>query len=155
MNRDWHQLRTLDGSQHKAFEELCCQLAAYEPAPQGAKFTRVGAPDAGVECYWTLPGGDEWAWQAKFFTGLPDEGQWRQIDQSVQTALTRHPRLTSSRFLRENDLALIWTVRGEKQFVGGPRHSGSFIGRLHVTGAYGMAADGQITGGYSSQIFSP
>ena len=62
---------------------------------------------------------------------------------------------TFTRFLRENDLALIWIVHGEKQFVGGPPHSGSFIGRLHVTGSYGMAADGQIAGGCSSQIFSP
>jgi len=54
---------------------------------------------------------------------------------------------TFSRFLRENDLALIWTVRGEKQFVGDPLHSRNFIGRLHVTGAYGMAADGHLEGG--------
>src|SRR5207247_10199065 len=58
------------------------------------KFVRKGAPDAGVECYWALPGGDEHAWQAKFFIAPPSVGQWAQIDDSVKTALTKHPRLT-------------------------------------------------------------
>jgi hypothetical protein len=62
--------------------------------PQGSKFVRKGAPDAGVECYWTLPHGDEWTWQAKFFTSPPDTSQWRQIDHSVETALDKHPRMS-------------------------------------------------------------
>src|SRR5467141_3693522 len=95
MGIDWNTLRTLDGPQPKAFEELCCQLAAYEPAPQGSTFVRLAAPDAGVECYWTLPNGDEWSWQAKFFTSPPTENQWKELDQSVETALEKHPRLTS------------------------------------------------------------
>lgn len=57
-------------------------------------FVRVGAPDAGVECYWKLPGGDEWGWQAKFFLSPPGSSQWQQIDHSVITALEKHSRLT-------------------------------------------------------------
>ncbi|MCD6239204.1 MAG: ATP-binding protein [Thermotogae bacterium] len=78
-----------------AFEELCCQLAAYEQAPQGSIFIRKAAPDAGVECFWKLPNGDEWGWQAKFFLSPPDSGQWSQLDESVKKALEKHPRLTS------------------------------------------------------------
>lgn len=90
----WDRLRTLSGSQQNALEELCCQLAAYEHAPLGSTFARAGAPDAGVECYWILPNGDEWGWQAKFFTSPPGKSQWSQIDKSVRDALARRPRLT-------------------------------------------------------------
>ncbi len=92
---NWQNLRPLNGSQHSAFEELCCQLAGSEPAPAGARFVRKAPPDAGVECYWRTPSGDEWAWQAKFFTSTPGPVQWRQIDDSVKTALDKHPRMTS------------------------------------------------------------
>src|SRR5438876_8615706 len=95
MSINWHRLRSWDGSQDNAFEELCCQLAAYEGVPLGSRFTRKRAPDAGVECYWTLPGGEEWCWQAKFFNSAPTVQQWQQIDESVQTALEKHPSLVS------------------------------------------------------------
>lgn len=94
MVTDWNTLRPLNGSRDKGFEELSCQLAAGEPYPSGSKFIRKGVPDAGVECYWILPGGDEHGWQAKFFTGPPTSGQWSQINDSVKTALDKHPRLT-------------------------------------------------------------
>ena len=93
MNIDWNTLRTLDGSQRDAFEALCCQLATCEPVAFGSQFIRVGAPDAGVECYWILPQDDEWAWQAKFFTATPNNTQWGEVDELVRTALEKHPRL--------------------------------------------------------------
>jgi hypothetical protein len=92
MSLNWMQLRPWDGSQNRAFEELCCQLAHAEAFPPASRFTRKGTPDAGVECYWTLPTGDETAWQAKFFSSL-GESQWKQIDKSVRDALDKHPRL--------------------------------------------------------------
>lgn len=67
MSINWESLRAWNGSQQSAFEELCCQLAACEVFPAGSSFVRKGAPDAGIECYWTLPNGDEIAWQAKYF----------------------------------------------------------------------------------------
>ncbi len=95
MSINWQKLRTWEGDQRLAFEELCCQLAEYEQAPAGSKFIRKGAPDAGVECYWELPeGGGEWGWQAKFFLSPPTKKQWSQIDESVKRALEKHPRLT-------------------------------------------------------------
>jgi hypothetical protein len=90
---NWSNIRHLNGSQEKAFEELCCQLAASEDYPDEATFWRVAAPDAGVECYWRLPNGKEHGWQAKFFRSPPVNQQWGQLDKSVKTALTKHPRL--------------------------------------------------------------
>ena len=93
MSLDWQHLRTWNGSQANAFEELCCQLAGSETAPANSKFTRKGTPDGGVECYWKLPNGDEWGWQAKFFLAAPSASQWGELDRSIKTALTTHPRL--------------------------------------------------------------
>lgn len=91
---DWQNLRSLSNSQNVAFEELCCQLASYEPVSPGSKFIRKGVPDAGVECFWRLPDGTEWAWQAKYFHEV-GKAQWVQLDESVRTALKKHPSLTS------------------------------------------------------------
>lgn len=95
MSIDWQNLRTLNNSKNAAFEELCSQLAAYEPTPAGSKFVRKAAPDAGIECYHVFPNGDEIGWQAKYFLSVPGENQWKQIDESVKTALTKHRKLTS------------------------------------------------------------
>lgn len=91
---NWQDLRPLNNSLYTAFEELCCQLAAYEKMPNGATFIRKGAPDAGVESYWKLLDESEWALQAKFFLSPPDDGQWAQVDGSVKTALEKHPQLS-------------------------------------------------------------
>lgn len=88
---DWNAIRPLNGSRATGFEELCAQLARAE-SPAGSRFVRKGAPDAGVECYTAFASGTEWAWQAKYFDALGDS-QWAQLDKSVDTALTKHPRL--------------------------------------------------------------
>lgn len=61
--------------------------------PFNSKFQRRGTPDAGVECLWTLPDGEEWGWQAKFFTNFLGQTQWGEIDRSVKTALEKNLRL--------------------------------------------------------------
>ena len=94
MSIEWNSLRTLDGSQQTAFEELCCQLARLENYSSTDKFFRLGAPDAGVECYWKLTDAKEIAWQAKFFLASPHNSQWKQLDKSVNTALDKHPYLS-------------------------------------------------------------
>jgi hypothetical protein len=93
MSANWHKLRPYKNSQNSAFEELCCQLAEYEAAPPGARFIRKGTPDAGVECFWILPTGGEWGWQAKFLFPPFGSRQWAQLDESVYTALEHHPNL--------------------------------------------------------------
>lgn len=93
MSIDWHRLRTWQGSQANAFEELCCQLASHEPVPPGGRFWRVAAPDGGVECYWALASGEEWGWQAKFFQDKLGASQWAQLKESFTQALETHPKL--------------------------------------------------------------
>ena len=88
---DWKEIRALDGSQQSGFEELCSQIARFE-IPLGANFVRNGTPDGGVECYAFLSDKSEWGWQAKYFDSLGNS-QWSQLDESVQTALDKHPQL--------------------------------------------------------------
>ena len=89
---DWKSIRAWNGSQSGGFEELCVQLARVE-TPKGAKFIPTGTPDAGVECYCVLSDGNEWGWQAKYFTSPLTNTQWQQLDGSAETALDKHPRL--------------------------------------------------------------
>ncbi len=91
MTFSWNSIKSLEGSQHKGFEELCAQLARAESS-EDAEFRRKGSPDAGVECYTIMSDGCEWGWQAKYFDVLGDS-QWRQLDKSVRTALEGHPKL--------------------------------------------------------------
>ena len=91
MKFNWNDIRSLNGSQDKGFEELCAQLARAE-SPDEAKFVRKGTPDAGVECYCTLPDESEWGWQAKYFLNM-ETFQWPQLDTSIKTALNKHPAL--------------------------------------------------------------
>ena len=91
-NVGWQTIRPWNGSKSGGFEELCVQLARVE-TPCGATFISPGAPDAGVECYCVLPDAKEWGWQAKYFTSPLMNPQWQQLDNSVKTALDKHPRL--------------------------------------------------------------
>jgi hypothetical protein len=93
MNTEWLKLRAYNGSQADAFEELVCQLAEAEPFSDRIKFIRVAAPDAGKEAYCTLATGEEYGWQAKFFTNMGN-AQWAQLDKSVRQVLDKHPHLT-------------------------------------------------------------
>lgn len=90
-NLDLRAIRPLNGARAEGFEELCSQLARAE-CPANSHFIRKGTPDAGVECYAVLEDGSEWGWQAKYFESL-GSSQWQQMDESVGTALTKHPRL--------------------------------------------------------------
>jgi len=78
-------------------------LARYEAIPEGT-FTRKGKPDAGVECFWTLPDGSEWGWQAKYFVTSPTSSQWGQVDHSVKRFLETHPRMTTFTIAMPYDL---------------------------------------------------
>ena len=86
-------IRPVDGSRHYGFEEMCCQLASLEPAPEEEKFCRKGrGADAGVECYRRRADGTEIGWQAKYLF------YWNgslstQLDHSISTALDKHPQL--------------------------------------------------------------
>ena len=60
----------------------------------GASFVRNASPDAGVECLWRLPSGEEWGWQAKFPHTGPSKSLWAQLDKSVRTSILKRPKLT-------------------------------------------------------------
>jgi hypothetical protein len=90
--RDFHTIRPIRGSVNNGFEELCCQLAQAEPAPPGSRFVRNGTPDGGVEGYRIHDDSQEHGWQAKYFFDI-GRTQWKQLDDSVQTAIRTHPAL--------------------------------------------------------------
>lgn len=90
---DLQRIRVFGGSQNHAFEELCSQLAALEPRSDGDVFFRKGVgADAGVECFIRHRNRDETGWQAKFFFEF-GSGQVGQLDESIEQALAKHPRL--------------------------------------------------------------
>ena len=64
----WSELKTYQETKYRSFEELCYQIAKGLYGERGT-FTSVddsGGGD-GVEFYMTLPNGDQWGWQAKFY----------------------------------------------------------------------------------------
>ena len=103
MSINWNNIRPLENSLNDGFEELVCQLAKKEKIPNKLKFIRKGKPDAGVECFWILKNNDEWAWQAKFFTNSLTATQWSELDDSVNTALTKHTKLKKYYIAIPND----------------------------------------------------
>lgn len=66
MSIRWENIKSLKGSQNNAFEELVCQLAHHEFQSQG-KFTRISAPDGGIEAMCKFSDGSLYGWQAKYF----------------------------------------------------------------------------------------
>jgi len=93
MNLKWNNIRSLHNSQNDGFEEFVCQLARKENIPNKVRFIRKGKPDAGVECLWILDDGTEWAWQAKYFLSSLSNNQWAQLDGSVKTVISKHPKV--------------------------------------------------------------
>lgn len=88
----WEKIRSLKGSQHNAFEELVCQLARVETKKLG-KFTRIAAPDGGVEAICELDDGSLYGWQAKYFLYSFESSQWKQIEESFKNSLRNYPEL--------------------------------------------------------------
>lgn len=81
------------GSQHGAFEELCCQLA-YRTVPENTKYVRIygAGGDGGVECWADLSEGARVGWQAKYVFDI--SSLLRHVTQSLETALEVHPQLS-------------------------------------------------------------
>lgn len=95
LNIDFNNIKPHNGSQRDGFEELCCQLASFNAPQKNSTFiVKDGSGgDAGVECYWKLPNGSEYAWQAKYFPNTFGSSQWTQIDESVKTTIEKHPKI--------------------------------------------------------------
>lgn len=91
---NFQKVRPYDSSRQTGFEELCSQLASLEPLPAGAEFVRKGrGADAGVECFVKHADGFETGWQAKWLFDW-DSNLSGQLDKSIRTALTKHPKLS-------------------------------------------------------------
>lgn len=92
ININWQEIRPYQGSQNTAFEELICQLARVEFEGQG-KFTRIAAPDGGVEAIYEMPDSTLYGWQAKYFDNSFTSNQWSDIEDSLIDSLNNYPNL--------------------------------------------------------------
>lgn len=91
---NFKDIRPIESSQRKGFEELCSQLAhQFEDVPDSWRYTRIGDPDAGIECRWESPEGNVWGWQAKYVDSI-NNSSLSQIDDSIEKALDTYPNLT-------------------------------------------------------------
>lgn len=90
---NFENIRPFGGSRNAGFEEMCCQLASLEPASSGEHFYRKGhGGDAGVEAYRRRADGTELGWQAKYLFRW-SQSLKTQLDNSIRTALSKHPNL--------------------------------------------------------------
>ncbi len=90
---DFRQIVPRCGSQHEAFEELCCQLA-HRTVPKDMSYMRLhgAGGDGGVECFADHPDGNREGWQAKYVFDIGS--LLKQATASLATALKIHPTLT-------------------------------------------------------------
>ncbi len=94
---DWSTLKPYQNDKYRSFEELCYQIAKGLYGDKGC-FTSIddsGGGD-GVEFYLTLPNGDQWGWQAKFYypdKRLRSSNRKTSIKNSLEKACETHPRL--------------------------------------------------------------
>jgi hypothetical protein len=78
---DFAQIRMWDGSQDRAFEELCFQLR--DPVAAGDELIKPGSPDAGYEWYVRHRNGIEHGWQVKYSFKIDD--LLKLMEQSLRT----------------------------------------------------------------------
>ncbi len=95
-------LRSWNGSQSRAFEELSYQLLKSD-VPSGSQAIRTGNPDGGVEWYATLPDTTEWGWQAKHVHGI--DALLAGMTDSVQRVVRDRPELVKLTFVISWNLA--------------------------------------------------
>ena len=92
---DFTRIRSVGPSgQRGGFEQFICEQVAQESPEPDAKFVSLHGDggDGGVECYWTLNNGDEYGYQAKYWTHHGDVDK-DQLDKSVKAAVEQHPNL--------------------------------------------------------------
>ena len=103
---DLHRIRQHEGSQHRAWEELCYQLVGdIERLPPATVLERRSPPDGGIEFSTSAPPGmgqARWAWQAKFLFRL-DAAAFSQMTKSVEAALATTPDLERYAFVLPAD----------------------------------------------------
>lgn len=100
-------IRSWEGSQSRAFEELAYQLLKSE-VPAGSHPVRTGNPDGGVEWYARLNDGSEWGWQAKHIHGI--DALLTAMKESVRRIAQERPDI--SRLIFVISLNLATSTRG-------------------------------------------
>ncbi len=105
-------LRTWNGEQSRAFEELAFQLLK-DKVPSGARAIRTGNPDGGVEWYATLPDGTEWGWQAKHVHGI--DPLLTTMTDSVKRVAKERSSLRKLTFVISSNLATGKAGRGGRE----------------------------------------
>jgi hypothetical protein len=104
-------LRSWNGEQSRAFEELSFQLLKGK-VPSGTRAIRTGNPDGGVEWYATLPDGTEHGWQAKHVHGIDD--LLTAMTSSVRRVAKERPELRQLTFAISSNLST-GTSGGERK----------------------------------------
>ena len=100
-----------------AFEELASILIRQrDDWPDGTQFSRFGNPDGGREGRGLLPGGDVWAWQAKYLFTF-DASAAAQIKQSLIRTLDTEPNLARYFVALPIDLPAGDTSRSKSAFT--------------------------------------
>jgi hypothetical protein len=99
---DFDHLRTWNGEQSRAFEEISYQLLEHK-VPAGTRPIRTGNPDGGVEWYATLPDGTEQGWQAKHVHGI--DALLNAMTDSVKRVAEERPNLRKLTFVISSNLS--------------------------------------------------
>jgi len=97
----FREIRVWDGSQDRAFEELCFQLR--DLTPRGVELIKTSAPDAGVEWYWRRADGTQVGWQVKFIFKTDD--LLKAMRASLKSAIEKRRQLRALTFCIPYDLA--------------------------------------------------
>ena len=98
--RDFKSLRQWDGSQYRAFEELCYQLR--DPTSEGEELIKTGNPDGGLEWYVAHRNGVRWGWQAKFTFEI--NTLLKLMEESLKTVVNKRPKCRRLTFCIPFDL---------------------------------------------------
>lgn len=93
-------IRAWDGSQDRAFEELCYQLR--DPTPPGATRWKLGDPDGGYEWFVGHRNGVEWGWQAKYSFEI--DKLLKLMERSLKTVVAKRPQCRRLTFCIPIDL---------------------------------------------------
>ena len=97
---DFKSLRQWDGSQHRAFEELCYQLR--DRSLDGLDLVKTGNPDGGLEWYVTQSDGSLWGWQAKYTFDV--DNALKLMERSLRTVIRTRPNCRKLTFCIPFDL---------------------------------------------------
>ncbi|MEJ7675017.1 MAG: hypothetical protein WKF59_20530 [Chitinophagaceae bacterium] len=94
---NWNKLQPYKLAKQKSYEQLCFQIAfkLFEDSGTFSLIDDSGGGD-GVEFYLTLPDGEQWGWQAKYYEGSPrlrEHNRKQNIIASLKRAIEVHPNL--------------------------------------------------------------